>query len=55
MPKAKSASVEYVKQSVPAFLQRFKQETGYQEHDISDKSRNRDQEVFIFSENQGVK
>ena len=39
MPKGqgKSFQVEYVKQAVPAFLQRFKQETGYQEHTVEDK------------------
>lgn len=34
MPKL---SVEYKKQAVPAFIARFKAETGYQEHDIKDK------------------
>ena len=34
MPKL---SVEYEKQAVPAFIARFKAETGYQEHDIKDK------------------
>lgn len=32
-------SVEYVKQAVPAFLQRFKEETGYKEHSLEDKNR----------------
>ncbi|XP_063677751.1 uncharacterized protein KIAA1143 homolog [Bolinopsis microptera] len=34
MPKL---TVEYKKQAVPAFIARFKAETGYQEHDIKDK------------------
>ena len=45
MPKT---SVEYVKQAVPAFLQRFKEETGYKEHQLSDKNRDIDQDKVSF-------
>merc|ERR1739848_106331 len=41
MPKT---SVEYVKQAVPAFLQRFKEETGYKEHQLTDKHRDLDKD-----------
>ena len=41
MPKN---SVEYVKQKVPAFLQRFKEKTGYQEHLLEDKQRDVEQD-----------
>ena len=47
MPKT---SVEYVKQAVPAFLQRFKEETGYKEHQLSDKNRDIDQDKVSFED-----
>lgn len=39
----KKLTVEYIKPKVPAFLAKFKQETGYQEHVITDKDRCRDE------------
>ena len=41
-------SVEYVKQAVPAFLQRFKEETGYKEHSLEDKNRDLEEDKVRY-------